>query len=101
MSTDNSMIEHTNKLIVFCSFILLSACATNVPSDFQQPAFSIMNIELRNSAGLSPEFEVTLRITNPNRVPIDIVGMSYDISMEGNNVVSGVANDLPSIGPYG
>ncbi len=26
--------------------------------------------------------------------------MSYDISMEGNKIVSGVANDLPDIGPY-
>jgi LEA14-like dessication related protein len=94
------MLRLDKKTYIFLSTILLAACAS-MPSDFQQPAFSIMNIELRNSSGLSPEFEVTLRITNPNRVALDIVGMSYDILLEGNKVVSGVSNDFPEIEPYG
>lgn len=94
------MLRLDKKTYIFLSTILLAACAS-MPSDFQQPAFSIMNIELRNSSGLSPEFEVTLRITNPNRVALDIVGMSYDILLGGNKVVSGVSNDFPEIEPYG
>lgn len=94
------MIRSGTKIYVLLSVFLLTACAS-MPSDFQQPAFSIMNIELRNSSGLSPEFEVTLRITNPNRVSLDIVGMSYDIFLEGNKVISGVSNDFPKIEPYG
>jgi LEA14-like dessication related protein len=93
------MFNLLKKSLVIISISLIFGCAT-IPTDFQEPAFSIMDIEIRNTAGLSPEFEIILRVTNPNRVPLEIVGMSYDISMEGNKVVIGVANDLPDIGPY-
>lgn len=93
------MFENIRNNLVFAAALLLTACAS-MPSDFQEPAFSVMNIELQNSTGLSPEFIITLRVTNPNRVPLEIIGMSYDILMEGNKVVSGVSNDFPVIGPY-
>ena len=94
------MFSLGKKIYLYIFIVLLAGCAS-MPSDFQEPAFSIMNVELRNSSGLSPEFEVTLLITNPNRVSLDIVGMSYDIFLEGNKVVSGVSNDFPVIEPYG
>lgn len=43
-----------------------------------------------------PRFEIVLHITNPNRDPLELEGISYTIHLEGNKVMSGVANDLPT-----
>jgi LEA14-like dessication related protein len=79
--------------------LIVAGCA-NLPSDFEEPSVSIINIDLRNSSGLAPQFDIALRITNPNREPLDISGMSYEIYLEGNKVVSGVSNNFPVIEPY-
>ena len=94
------MIGLIKRMFFIAGIILLSGCAS-MPTDFEQPTFSIMNVELTNAAGLNPQFEITLRVTNPNRITLEIVGMSYDVYLEGNKVVSGVANEFPVIAPYG
>lgn len=84
--------------IMFIS--LLTACVT-MPSDFEEPAVSVISFKPKNSAGITPQFEIVLHITNPNREPLTLKGMSYTIHIENNKVMSGVANDLPIIEPYG
>jgi LEA14-like dessication related protein len=79
---------------------MLAGCA-GMPSDFEQPSLTISNIVLRNSTGLAPQFDIVMHITNPNRDPLEIVGMSYEIYLSDNKVVSGVSNDFPVIEPYG
>lgn len=78
---------------------LLSACAS-APSDFDDPEVSVVSFKPLNSAGITPNFEIVFQITNPNREPLEIEGMSYSITLAGNKVMSGVANDLPMIEPY-
>ncbi|MGK0298589.1 MAG: LEA14-like dessication related protein [Gammaproteobacteria bacterium] len=85
--------------IIFLITFIIVGCA-GMPSDFEEPALSVTNIALRNSTGLTPEFDIVLNITNPNREPLDIDGMSYEIYLEGNKVVSGVSNNFPLIEPY-
>jgi LEA14-like dessication related protein len=79
---------------------LLTACAS-VPSDFEEPAVSVTSFKPINSGGITPQFEIVLHVTNPNRDPLELEGMSYTIYLEGNKVMSGVSNDLPTIEPYG
>lgn len=86
-------------LAVWLGVLMLAACAS-MPTDFEEPGISISNIALRNSTGLTPQFDITLHITNPNRDPLDIAGMSYDIYLEGNKVVSGVSSQFPVIEAY-
>lgn len=82
-------------------FILyLSACAT-MPDDFEEPSVSVTSFTPKNSAGITPQFEIILHITNPNREPLTLEGMSYTIHLDGNKVMAGVSNDLPTIEPYG
>ncbi len=90
------------RLSIIYLFILLlvGACATLSP-DFEQPSLQVKSIELKNSHSLAPEFEITLRVTNPNRDALSIDGMTYTLSLAGNKVVSGVANNLPTIPGYG
>lgn len=78
----------------------LTACVTT-PSDFEEPSLSVISFAPINSGSISPRFEIVLHITNPNRDPLELEGISYTIHLEGNKVMSGVANDLPTIEPYG
>ena len=88
-------------LIINLLFLsLLGACATLSPS-FEKPSLQVNSIRLINSNGLASNFEILLRVTNPNRDDLSIDGMTYTLSLAGNEIVSGVASDLPTIPAYG
>ena len=87
-------------LIPAVTIMLLTACAST-PSDFEEPSVSVTSFKPINSASISPQFEIVLHITNPNREPLTLEGISYTIALDGNKLISGVANDLPTIEPYG
>lgn len=80
--------------------LLLTACVT-VPSDFEEPEVSVTSFIPINTNGIAPQFKIILHITNPNREPLELEGMSYSIHIDGNKVMSGVTNDLPTVKPYG
>jgi LEA14-like dessication related protein len=87
-------------LIPAVCIMFLSACATT-PTDFEQPSVSVTSFKSKPSNSVSPEFEIVLHITNPNRDSLELEGVSYTINLNDNKVISGVANDLPTIEPYG
>lgn len=80
--------------------MLPAGCATLSPG-FEEPSLQVNSIRLKNSHSLAPEFEISLRVTNPNRDDLSIDGMTYTLNLAGNKVVSGAANDLPTIPGYG
>lgn len=82
------------------SLLFLGGCATLSP-DFEEPSLQVNSIRLKRSNSLAPEFEISLRVTNPNRDALDIEGMAYTLNLAGNKLLSGVANDLPTVGAYG
>ena len=84
----------------FLLLVLLGGCATLSPG-FEEPTLQVNSIRLKNSNSLAPEFEISLQVTNPNRDALSIDGMTYTLNLAGNKVVSGAANDLPTIPAYG
>jgi len=86
--------------VSFLFLVLLGGCATLSPG-FEEPSLQVNSIRLKNSHSLAPEFEISLRVTNPNRDDLSIDGMTYTLNLAGNKVVSGVANDLSTIPAYG
>ncbi len=87
-------------LLLIALAVLPAGCAT-MPEDFTQPGVSLISVKPRNAEGLTPEFDVVLRITNPNRKRLAIEGLSYRIRLDGSEVIDGVANNLPPIAAYG
>lgn len=87
-------------LLIKLMALSLAGCA-GMPTDFEDPSLTISSIMFRNSNSVSPQFDIILHITNPNRVPLDLQGMSYSVSLAGNRVVNGVARDLPVVEAYG
>jgi LEA14-like dessication related protein len=91
---------HTRSLVYVCLAVLLSACATLRP-DFETPTVQVVSVALLPLEDFSPRFAVTLRVMNPNRSALPLRGAAYTISIEGQEIVSGVTNDLPRIPGYG
>lgn len=87
-------------IIFLLASIVLTGCANLTPG-FEEPLVEVMSIRLKNSGSLAPEFDIALRVSNPNRDALNIDGMTYTLYLAGNKVVSGLANDLPGLPGYG
>ena len=90
----------TRSLLLIGVAVWLSACATLQP-DFETPTVQVVSVALLPPENLAPRFEVTLRVMNPNRSALSLKGAAYTIRIEDQEIVSGVANDLPKIPGYG
>lgn len=88
------------RLIVLIAFITLTACATLDPN-FEKPQVSVNSFKILPGGSINPTFEIGLRVVNPNNIALNLKGMSYTASIEGNKVFSGVANQLPIVPAYG
>jgi len=89
----------TRILSVLAVFVL-SACVTLQP-DFEKPSVELVAIRALPSEGMSPQFEIDLRVLNPNRTELKLSGASYSISLENFELVKGVAANLPVVPAYG
>ena len=81
-------------------FLLLAGCSTLQPN-FENPSLEVVSISMLPSEGVEAKFDIGLRVSNPNRMSLNIVGLSYDLSLEGFKVIQGVGNDIPEIPGYG
>jgi LEA14-like dessication related protein len=88
------------RYLLFIAWFLLAGCATLSP-DFEQPSVSVSSFRMLPSNNIVPKFEIGLHVINPNRVPLKLFGMSYEVELEGHRVLTGVANELPQISAYG
>jgi len=86
-------------LFVICCAIALQGCSTL--SGYETPSVSITSVRTAPSAGALPDFVIGLRVINPNRTALPVQGISYAVSLAGNEVIRGVGNDFPVIEAYG
>ena len=89
-------------LAVLCALLgalLLPACATMSPN-YEAPTVSLSSFRALPSEGMTPAFEIGLRIINPSPSPLALAGVVYTISIEGHELVKGVGKDVPVIEGY-
>jgi LEA14-like dessication related protein len=79
--------------------LMLGACASMSPS-YEQPTVNLSSFRALPSEGMTPAFEIGLRIINPNPSPLALEGVVYTISIEGHELVKGVGKDFPVIEGY-
>ena len=53
-----------------------------------------------SDAGL-PNFEIGLRVVNPNSIALPLRGVSYAVRLNDRELITGVSSDLPVIDAYG
>jgi LEA14-like dessication related protein len=80
-------------------FLMLGACASLQP-EIDPPKVSLESFKALPSQGGAPRFEIKLRIANPNKQTFDIAGISYGVEIQGQELISGVTNDVPFIEAY-
>ena len=80
--------------------MLLTGCA-GLQRDYQDPEVYLTKIMPMAGTGLEQRFLIGLRIVNPNRSTINISGMSYNIKLRGQKLISGVSANIPRIPGYG
>ena len=81
-------------------FWMLTGCQTLMPN-FENPTVEIVSIKLLPNTGLAQNFEVGLKVSNPNSMSLALKGMSYSVSVDGYKLASGMAANIPVIEGYG
>jgi hypothetical protein len=79
-------------------FTLVGCASLTTPMD--PPNVSMESFTSLPSEGGGPRFLIKLRVQNPNEQTLDIAGVSYSIALMGQEVVTGVSNDVPVIEGY-
>lgn len=86
-------------MLTLMGCVLLSSCSTLGPK-LEQPTVKVAGLQLLPAQGLLQPLEVSLLVTNPNDRDLSLRGMSYSIGIENFDVLSGVSNELPTLGAY-
>jgi LEA14-like dessication related protein len=94
-------MPRSNRILVLALMVLMIAgCATLNP-DYETPSVNVSTIRALPSDSIAPRFEIGLHIINPNRNPLKLHGIAYSLKLDGYKILTGVANDLPTIDGYG
>ena len=76
-----------------------SGCAT-LDKDHESPKIDVVGITKGASDTSAIQFTIQLRIVNANAETINLHSLYYELSLEGIEVVTGTAKDLPPIEGY-
>lgn len=80
--------------------LCVCACSTLQPN-FENPSLQVTSITLLPSEGMQLNFDVGLKVSNPNKMALNVLGLAYDLRLDGYKVLEGVGNDIPEIPAYG
>jgi LEA14-like dessication related protein len=80
--------------------LVLSGCATLGP-DFDEPTVELVSFKALPASGFEQNFEIGLKLTNPNNFELPFNGISCELSVAGETLARGVTADIPTAGAYG
>lgn len=84
------------RLLITLLFLSLGACASLSPN-YEEPVVSLSYF--RPAEG-NTGFDIGLRILNPNREPLNLQGVVYTISLQGQDIIKGVGKGFKPIEGY-
>jgi len=87
-------------VLTILAVVLLAGCASLVP-ELDPPKISVLSFKSLPSDGGAPQFEIKLRVLNPNKQTLDIAGISYSVAFLDQELITGVTNDVSPIAGYG
>lgn len=98
-------MKNMHKIVSFFFLIwaifVLSSCAKMMHPDFDQPVVTLRSFKMVSQESVTPGFEIGLHVINPNRDSLQLQGIYYTVAIEGYDVLAAVANNLPTVEPYG
>ena len=93
-------MKELKRIAAFLLLLSITACAPLFPG-FETPTATLSSFRVLPGDTIVPTFEIGLHISNPNRIPLKLEGLTYGVYLEGEPVLRGVANQLPVIAAYG
>jgi LEA14-like dessication related protein len=81
------------------AILFLSSCATLNPN-IDEPVVTVTSFKVLPITGTNLRFQIGLNVSNPNNFDIVVNGLSYNASVEGYDVFSGVTNQVPTLKAY-
>ena len=96
----SAALRRTARLVVAIAALVAASC-TSLRPGFETPSVTVNSFRMLPSPGAVPRFEIGLEVTNPNREPLKLAGVSYSVRLDGQEFVKGVSNLLPVIPAYG
>jgi hypothetical protein len=93
--------DRTLLAVLLAVFLAMLVGCASLPSELDPPKVSLESFRSLPVASGPPRFEIKLRVVNPNKQPLDIAGISYSIELLDKEVITGVANNIPTIEGYG
>jgi LEA14-like dessication related protein len=82
------------------ALFFLSGCAT-MNLDYEEPSVELVSFKILPANGFEQNFEIGLKLTNPNDFELPLNGISYQLSLAGETLANGVASDIPTAAAYG
>ena len=69
--------------------------------DYEEPSVELVSFKALPANGFAQNFEIGLKLTNPNNFELPFNGISYQLSVAGESLAHGVADNIPTAGAYG
>lgn len=80
--------------------LFLSGCAS-MNLDYEEPSVELTSFKALPANGFEQNFEIGLKLTNPNNFDLPFNGISYQLSVAGEELAHGVASNIPTAKAYG
>jgi LEA14-like dessication related protein len=87
-------------LLFIVALYYLSGCAT-LNTAYEKPSVELVSFKALPADGFEQNFEVGLKLTNPNNFDLPFNGISYQLSVAGETLAHGVAANIPTAAAYG
>lgn len=88
------------KFIALFFVVMLSACAA-LRSAIETPHVTLNNLQVLDMTLLEQRYAVTLRVQNPNPIPLPITGMNFQLDINDAELGRGVTNEAVTVPAYG
>jgi LEA14-like dessication related protein len=89
-------VKQFYRTLIIIVALSISACASLIqPTD--PPHISVVHLKLIDVQLLEQQYELTLRLQNPNESPLAIKGLSYTLETNGSKLAQGVSNQAVTI----
>ena len=82
------------------TLFFLSGCAT-MNLDYEEPSVELISFKALPTNGFEQNFEIGLKLTNPNNFDLPFNGISYQLNVAGETLAHGVAANIPTAEAYG
>lgn len=88
------------RFYLVASLFFLSGCAT-MNLDYEEPSVELVSFKALPANSFEQNFEIGLKLTNPNNFDLPFNGISYQLSVAGETLARGVAANIPTAEAYG